>query len=362
MVTSGSLGRRQVVIPRSARRAAFAMGALMAVLLAGREAPAQTKEELQKARQTFMEGVALASGNNCAGAIEKYKEVARVKMTPQVAFNIAECEERLGKLVSALGNYRLVASLLIDPKVRAKAKDVDAQVPGRISALEERIPRLVIKRGKGAEMAVLLLDGAELGSAQIDAELPIDPGPHEVVARVGEKEGSRSAVTVAEKESKTVEVTIDLAALNRKDTPPEPPPKAPEPVRVAAPESGGSKVPGIVVTSIGVASLAAGAVLFFGPRQGTIDELEKKCGGDMTCPPSAEETAKKGRLYTGIAEVAAGVGVVALTTGIVLLATSGGKKEPGEAALAVPGTSGRVRWIGSAPGADTGGVSLAGRF
>src|SRR5436190_7574255 len=96
--------------------------ALAAVSLTGAStAKAQTNEELAKAKELFMEGVALASGNNCAGAIAKYKEVARVKMTPQVAFNIAECEERLGKLVSALGNYRLVQSQLEDPKVKKKA-------------------------------------------------------------------------------------------------------------------------------------------------------------------------------------------------------------------------------------------------
>src|SRR5688572_15952181 len=117
------LGSRGGAAGRGGRGAAIAAGGLLAALLAGPSAEAQTKEELAKAREAFNDGVALASGNNCAGAIAKYKEVARVKMTPQVAFNIAECEERLGKLVSALGNYRLAQSQLEDPKVKAKAKE-----------------------------------------------------------------------------------------------------------------------------------------------------------------------------------------------------------------------------------------------
>jgi hypothetical protein len=310
--------------------------------------------------------VALASGNNCSGAISKYKEVARVKMTPQVAFNIAECEERLGKLVSALGNYRLVQNQLEDPKVKAKAKDVAAQIDGRVASLEERIPKLTVKRGKGAETASLVLDGAELGSSQVDTEIQVDPGPHEVIAKVGEREASRQAVTLAEKESKTVDVVVDLAALNKADKPAEPVKVDPGPVELVEADKGRSIVPGVVLTGIGVAGLAAGAILFFGPRQSTIDDLDAKCGGDATCPKSAEDIANQGRLYTGIAEVSVGVGFASLVTGIILMATSGKKKAPEkppeEAALSVPVGGVRVQWASSAPGADKGGFSLTGRF
>jgi hypothetical protein len=322
---------------------------------------AQSKEELAKARELFQEGIALAAGNNCSGAIAKYKEVARlVRMTPQVAFNIAECEERLGKLVSAIGNFRLAQSQLEDPKARAKAKDVAAQVDARIASLEDRIPKLTVKRGKGAETATLTLDGTELGSTQIGSEMTVDPGPHELVARIGDKEASKKTFTIAEKETQEVEIEVELK--------PEKPDETTKPVETSAPpppppDAGGSKVPGIVVLSLGVAVAGAGFVLFFGPRQSTIRELEAVCGADKRCPASAQATADSGRLYTGLAEGAWGVGGAAIIAGAILLATSGGgTKAPDAAALSVPGTSGRVRWIGAAPGADAGGVSLSGRF
>lgn len=355
------LGGRGGAARRRGRSAALACG-LLAALLAAPGAEAQTKEELAKAREAFNDGVALAAGNNCAGAIAKYKEVARVKMTPQVAFNIAECEERLGKLVSALGNYRLAQSQLEDPKVKAKAKDVASQVDGRITSLEERIPKLTIKRGKGAETATLLLDGSELGSAQIGAEMPIDPGPHELVARIGDKEASKKAFTLAEQEAQEVEISVDLAALNKVETPedtkkqPEPPVTPP-----VEPDKGGSLVPGMVVMGVGLAIAGVGFGFFFGPRQGTISELEEICGPDKRCPPSAQETADRGKLFTGLAEGAWGLGGAAVITGVILMATSGGKKAP-EPAAAVPGTEGRVRFMGAAPGADAGGMSLVGRF
>ncbi|HZF49865.1 MAG TPA: hypothetical protein VE093_14495 [Polyangiaceae bacterium] len=350
-----------------AMRLTLAAGVLAATLSAGAEAKAQSKEDLAKARELFQEGIALAAGNNCSGAISKYKEVARlVRMTPQVAFNIAECEERLGKLVSALGNFRLAQSQLEDPKARAKAKDVASQVDARVTSLEERIPKLTVKRGKGAERAVLTLDGTELGSTQIGAEMTVDPGPHELVARIGEKEASRKAFTIGEKEAQEVEIEVDLEAMRRAEKPVE----TAKPAETAAPQlpqpdTGGSKAPGVVVASAGFASAVVGLLLFAGPRQSTIDELEAVCGPDKRCPASAEQTALKGRLYTGIAEAAWGVGGAAIIVGTIMIIASGGdgeKKAPDQAALAVPGTQGRVRWIGAAPGADAGGVSLSGRF
>jgi hypothetical protein len=96
--------------------------------------------------------------------------------------------------------------------------------------------------------------------------------------------------------------------------------------------------------------------LFLGPRQGTIDELNEKCGGDLTCPPSAKATADQGRLLTGIAEGAVGAGAVSLVTGVILLATSGSKKQEPEK------TATSVKFIGAAPGASLGGVSVVGKF
>lgn len=124
-------------------------------------AGAQTKEEIDRARVEFHEGVVLMAANNCNAALTKFQSVAKVKRTPQVLFNIGACKERVGKLVSALGNYRLAAAAAEGDR---KAKDVASRVGERITSLEERIPKLTIRRSSGAETATLLLDGAELGA------------------------------------------------------------------------------------------------------------------------------------------------------------------------------------------------------
>src|SRR5687768_4217497 len=70
-------------------------------------AAAQDEEALAQARAKFNEAIALQAAGDCARALEKFQAVARIKLTPQVQFNIALCEERLGRLVAALGHYRL---------------------------------------------------------------------------------------------------------------------------------------------------------------------------------------------------------------------------------------------------------------
>lgn len=336
---------------------AFQLASVVVPLMLASPAWGQSKEELAKARTLFREGVALSAANNWSGALTKFKAVAQVKMTAQVAFNIAECEEHLGQLLSALGNYRLASSEAQQPN--ANASDVAGQVGGRISALEARIPKLVIKRGEGAESAVIELDGTELGASQVGVEIAVDPGPHVVVGKVGGKEMARETATLAEKETKKVSIVIDLETAPKGGGTPDVKPDQPGPTQPDQTKPG-SKVPGAVVTGLGVASLGMG-VVFLIMRQGAISDLDAMCGGDDTCPPSAQDTADKGKLYTGLAEVGIGLGVVGVGAGIVLLVTAGkGSAAPAPAAPAAakPG----VRFIGAAPGASIGGASLVGRF
>jgi len=358
MTTTSPLKRRGSHSSNSLRRTALGLSVLAASLGAGGGARAQTKQELDEARKLFQEGMALSAANNCAAALTKYRAVANVKKTAQVSFNIAECEERLGKLVSALGNYRLAASQAQgDPK----AKDVASRVADRIDAIEARIPKLTIKRGKGAETASIELDGSELGASQLSAATPVDPGSHTVVAKVGNKEYAHDTVVLAEKDAKTFEVKLDLPVTKLEKPEIADATSDPDLAKVEPPPAK-SKVPGALVLGVGGVGVVLG-VTFLVLRGGTLSDLELKCGGDTSCPPSAQATADKGRLFTGLSEGGFVLGAVGIVTGIVLLATSGPPKPPPSAAFlgARPDPRG-VRLLTSAPGASVGGLSVAGRF
>ncbi len=356
MTIAWPLNPRGSFTSNTVRRAALGLGVLAASLACGGGAHAQTKQELDDARKQFQEGMALSAANNCSAALTKFRAVANVKMTANVAFNIAECEERLGKLVSALGNYRLAASQAQgDPK----SKDVASRVADRIDALDARIPKLTIKRGKGADVASIELDGSELGASQISAATPVDPGSHTVVAKIGDRVYAQDKVVLVEKESKTFEVKIN-APIAKIEKDPVEEPKA-DPI-VPPPPPPKSKVPAAVAIGVGGVGVILGAT-FMVIRGGALSDLETKCGGDTSCPPSAQQTADKGRLFTGLAEVSFVVGAAGLVTGIVVLATSGPAKPKPTSALLFARPDGRgLRVLTSAPGASAFGLSLAGSF
>ena len=312
-------------------------GLLLAVCLATRPSLAQSEAELQQAREEFREALALQSAGDCAGALPLLRRVARIKLTPHVRFNIALCEERVGKLVAAFGNYRLA----LEDAEAASLPEVADPARAALKALEERVPRVTIVRGSGAEQASIILDGTPLGDAAIGRELQRDPGPHKVIAKINRRVVFEEEFRLEEHGRKTVEVTAPPSNEGVEvDTPTAP--------RAAAGESSSAqRTVGFIVGGVGIASLAAGGV-FIVLRQQSVDELESQCD-DLRCPPSAEEHVDRGRLYTGLAEAAVLVGVAGVTTGLVLVLSSGSSGQR-EVSLAVGGTSQKT------------GVALRGSF
>src|SRR5688572_20277012 len=129
-------------------------------------------------------------------------------MTPQVRYHIALCEENLGKLVAALGGYELA---LADAESVGDGVSFKQEVEASVNDLRARIPKVVIQRGKGAEAASIELDGVALGESSVGVEVPLDPGPHALVASAPGHTDYSETLEVAEEETRTV--TVNLALL-----------------------------------------------------------------------------------------------------------------------------------------------------
>jgi hypothetical protein len=306
------------VVATGRKRGIFRAALFTALLSVAPPLAAQDAEALAQARANFNEAIALQTAGDCAGALEKFHAVARIKLTPQVQFNIALCEERLGRLVAALGHYRLA---LVDAEAQS-IDDVGEPARTAIESLESRIPRLRIVRGQGAAGASIALDSTELGDANIGSELRRDPGPHRVVAHVNGRQVFESSFRLAEGEKRDLVVIVAEPRQSSASTPPPPAPSPaapPPPAPSDSPEDrGGSRrTLGFVAGGIGAAGLVSAAV-FLVLRQNAINELEDSCEG-LRCPESAESTIDRGKLYTGLAEGSAVLGVAGLTFGAVLL-------------------------------------------
>ena len=301
------------------------------------QAPTNDGDGLKHAREQFAQALALQTGGDWAGALALLKEVAAVKPTPQVRFNIALCEEHLGLLVAALGDYELAGADAQAQKVDLVRQEVDA----RLESLKARVPRVVVTRGVGADSATISLDGVALGDSVLNSPLPVDPGPHVVEGTGAGFLPFRQAFRIAEQQTATIEVqlTPEPVKVEPKIPPPVPPPS--QTMRTA----------GFIVGGAGIASLITSGAMFY-LRHNTISDLDEQCGADrMNCPDSAQSTIDRGKLYTTLGNVTLVVGALGLGVGATLVVLGG--RSNGRASVGIaPG----------AVGANAGGATLVGKF
>jgi hypothetical protein len=315
------------VSARSVRwlRAALASG-LLAVAALGVAAPVRaegpTPEALARAREEYRRGLALEQAGDWEGALVIFKGVALVKSTPQVRFHIAQCEEKVGNWVEALGSYRLALS----EAQQGNVAEVQKEAAAAIEALEPRVPRLTIQRGTGAAAARVLLDGRELGPASVGTPIAVNPGPHRIEAS---SPGRETAVTeVVAEEGKSAEVALTL-----KDQPGAAKPQAPP----AEEEGGSALVPvGVVTLGVGVASLGASGI-FFAMRGSAISDLDAACGPDgRSCPSDLQDTADSGATYATVSTVTFVAGLTCVALGTTLLVVGLGSEPDSAAATSAP--------------------------
>jgi hypothetical protein len=324
---------------------------------------APTAEELSQARARFQQGTELEQAGNWAAALQAFREVGQVKMTPQVRYHIALCEENLGKLVAALGGYELAAA------------DADAVGPGfreevesSIQRLQARIPHLTIERGPGAQAATIVLDGVTLGASSVGVPVPVDPGPHTLSASAPGYEDFSTTIEVAEGGEETVDVE-----LTKLEQPREEPSETVAPPE-AEKEQKASELRTIsyVVGGVGAASLVASGVFYYLLRSNTSD-IEKICGHDGTCKGDLENDSQVKQVqdlnskiarYYYLSFVTGGLAVAGLGTAAYLYVRSNQQtKENKPANHEEPEGSNFVwRVDPSAPGADIAGLSFVGRF
>jgi hypothetical protein len=316
------------------------MGAPMlslSLLVTAQTAHAQDKKELSKARANFQRAIELEQAGNYTTALETFRDVGQVRMTPQVRFHIATCEEKLGRLVTALGGYQLAFA-----DADSVGDDFKAEVDRAVTRLQASIPKLVINRGTGAEAAEIELDGVALGASSVGVPVPLDPGPHSVNAKAPDSQPFSQTVTIAENEQKDIEVVlVPIAAEQRANFGPSGPLEKPR-----------SHVIPYVIGGVGVASLIGSGVLF-GLRQSTLSDLESKCGaGRQSCPNNARGEVSNLSLYNTTAQIALGVGVAGVGAAVGILLWQ--RKHPTTSATG-------MMFLPSAPN-SLAGASWAGRF
>lgn len=258
------------------------------------------------AEALFREGRDAAKRGDAATACARFAESQRLDPASGTLLNIAECEEKLGKIASAWAHLREALDALPpnDDRVAAAAKQA--------AALEPRLPRLVVRLAPNAPKdAHVDRDGAEVGAASLGVPIPIDPGSHRVVVKAAGRFARTYTVEAAE--TKRVEVVVDAGAVD---------PGAAPPVR-----AGNPRLLGYGLLGAGGLALGAGAVtgLLAMDRNSFMND---HCDAARACDQDGVDAGRSGRnfdLVSTISFIAAGALVAG---GIVWIVTHPSKEAP----------------------------------
>ncbi len=197
---------RLIAVPRSATPALWASLVALSIGLAAPPARGQapTAEDTATARLLFEDGRRLASQGRWEDAAERFRRSLDLRPTHAVRYNLAAALDRLGRLVEASELARTVVreARPADP-VRRLAENL-------LRSASPRIGRLTIRVEGSARGAEVSVDGRGVPTARLGVAGPVDPGPHVVAVRRGDREESRR-VQVGEGEA--VEVALPSPAL-----------------------------------------------------------------------------------------------------------------------------------------------------
>ena len=205
------------------RRLIAALGASLALAPAsGALAQADTRAAVAEA--LYRQARDLMAAEKYDEACPKFAESQRLDPATGTLLNLAACHERQGKLASAWTEY----SDAMAAARRDQREDRVEYARQRMLELEPKLSHLTLTLQPAADHPglTLELDDAALGVAVIGAAMPIDPGPHTIVAKApGKKPWSQRIEIGAVADSRM------LSIPPLEDAPAEP--VAPAPVVVA---------------------------------------------------------------------------------------------------------------------------------
>lgn len=258
------------------------------------------------AREQLKIGYTLAQEGKCDEALPHLVESLRLDPKAITLINLADCEEKVGKLTDAMGHW-------VDARARAQAeglRPIEEEATNRATALEPRLARLTIVPSPSTPKdAVIERDGLALGAPSLGIPLPVDPGKHAIVVKVKGRQDATTQLTLAEGESKRIDVEPGAAAGTVAST------------TAGGDESSGGSMSPLVFVGFGVAAAGAAVGTITGIMAlGAGSDAKEACPAQKCRDQKALDSAISGQTLgtvSTIAFVAAGAGAALGVYGLV---------------------------------------------
>jgi hypothetical protein len=301
--------------------------------------PSQT-DARALAEMLFFTARGLMEAGRYPEACAKLTESYRLDPAAGTLLNLAVCNEKIGKIASAWGEFR---DSVAEAR-RANRPDRQQLASERLKVIEPELPFLTIKVPAGVRAVSgleITRNGIPLQAAAWDTDLPVDPGQVEVLERAPGYKPKTLYVTVANKEHATLNAEpLELAPIVR------PPP----------PFWTTKREIGAVVFAAGV--VAAGVGAYFGvaainDKKSSDSACPTDAAGVQRCTSSGVSSMNSAITEAWVADITIGVGAAAGLVGAFLFATGGAKESP----VAPAGTLGKGwSWQLSVGPRSTGGL------
>ena len=307
------------------RRSTLLLLSMMAVFtpIPTTNAAEPSQQERATARALGDEGILLWEKADYAGALDRFTRALALVDAPTLSLRQAECLQKLGRWVEALGKLQTLARLELSTDAPAPFLAAVRTARQQEADLQKRMPMLVVEvEGNPADTAVLTVDDSPLESPLWGTERPVDPGTR-AVRLISGKHRVDQTVTVREGEVKRVVLRL---------------PDAPEGDSSAPSSAWNGRTLGWVGVGVGTAGVVAGGVMWSMARSKQSDLDDAGCSGGR-CPQDLKgDLDSYDKLRTG-SYLGLGLGALALIGGGTLLLSDPGRAQEPAVARVQP-------WIG----------------
>lgn len=311
--------------------------------------------DIESARQLYNQGMELRDKGDAKGALEKFKAAHALGNTPLTGIELCKMHASLAQPVEArevcLGVGRippLAGETSRSQDARNEAARVAEEMKSKIASV-----RLQVTGVPPGREPTVMVDGAHVPNAALGELRAVNPGRHDVTAKVGSGAETRTTFDVSPGESKIISLPVQA-----------PPPEA-EPV---GPPGGGYTTPrrdrssnglataGFVVGGIG---LGLGAITGLVAMSGE-SKLEDRCKSKV-CGPDEHDELDSAKRWGTVSTVTFIIGGVAMLGGIIATVT----RPKSSAATALPSPASKASASSKltvTPDVGPGGVGLHGAF
>jgi hypothetical protein len=174
------------------------------------------------AEALFQDGRNLIKQGKLEAGCDKLAASEKLESSVGTLLNLGDCREKLGQTASAWAAFRKAEATA---KRSGDDKKRQAEAKRRADKLEADLSRIVVQAGTSTKGMVIKRDGNVVDVAVLNTPIPVDPGPHVIIAEAPGYKPFKTEVSIGKGGKRYVVIpSLEPIAAERPSPPPAPPP------------------------------------------------------------------------------------------------------------------------------------------